>query len=98
MTDVFEEDTETDTSEETYLKTCLEDMMMRKSGRHLVWYLLNQFGVFRSSFEAESSHQSAFNEGYRNAGLTLMGLVLQHYPDYYNVMLTEHNTKETTSE
>lgn len=59
-----------------------------KRGRRFVWWLLEIAGVFRSSFTGNS--ETFFREGQRNAGLQVLGMIHEHAPDTYSLMLKEH--------
>lgn len=63
-------------------------LMGSKRGRRIVWRLLEQSGVFRSSFST-TAMQMAFNEGYRNLGNRMLALIHQHSPELYPIMLKE---------
>lgn len=62
-------------------------LMSGKRGRRIVWGLLEQTGVFRSSFRL--NNEMAFLEGQRNVGLILLALIHEHSPDAYVTMLKE---------
>lgn len=64
-------------------------LMGSKRGRRIVWRLLEQAGVFRSSFST-TAMQMAFNEGNRNFGNRTLSLVHQYCPELYPVMLKEN--------
>lgn len=57
-------------------------------GRRIVWKLLEDAGLFRSSFAAESA-TTAFNEGQRNAGLRVLTNVMTADPDAFVTMQRE---------
>lgn len=65
-------------------------LMSQRRGRRMVWRLLNQAGVFRSSFSTNAM-QMAFAEGNRNYGLRLLGLIHAACPEQYHVMMKERN-------
>lgn len=67
-------------------------LMTQKRARRYVWRLLEQAGVFRSSFTGDAQ-QTAFNEGQRNMGLRVLAMVHEHAPESYQLMLTEHNDR-----
>mgnify|MGYP000987292921 CR=1 FL=1 len=62
-------------------------LMANKRGRRIVWRLLEQTGVFRTSFRL--NNEMAFLEGQRNVGLILIGLIHAHCPEAYMTMLKE---------
>lgn len=63
-------------------------LMGSKRGRRILWRLMEQSGVFRSSFST-TAMQMAFNEGYRNLGNRILVLIHQHCPELYPIMLKE---------
>jgi hypothetical protein len=63
-------------------------LMSSKRGRRIVWRLLEQAGVFRSSF-SPTAMQMAFNEGYRNYGNRTLALIHENCSDLYPLMLKE---------
>ncbi len=65
-------------------------LMGTVQGRRFVWRLLEQAGVFRTTFRLDSG-ETAFLEGNRNMGLLLINEVHALCPDKYQVM-----AKETT--
>jgi hypothetical protein len=64
-------------------------LMSGKQGRRVVWRLLSQAGVFRSTFSTNAM-QSAFNEGARNSGLLLLNQVHAVAPELYPQMVSEN--------
>jgi hypothetical protein len=77
---------------ETKRLAALKTVMSTREGRRYVWWLLDQCGVFRTSFTGNST--TFFNEGQRNVGLILMGDVNAACPEQYLVMINE--AKEDT--
>ena len=63
-------------------------LMGTRRGRRIVWRLLDQSGVFRSSFNHSAMHM-AFAEGTRNYGLRLLAQVHELCPDLYPTMMKE---------
>ena len=63
-------------------------LMSSKRGRRLVWRLLEQAGVFRSSFNTNAMTMS-FSEGNRNYGLQILNLVHTLCPELYPTMIKE---------
>jgi len=62
-------------------------VMATREGRQYVWWLLEQCGIFRTSFTGNST--TFFNEGQRNVGLVLIADINAACPEQYIVMLTE---------
>lgn len=62
-------------------------LMGSKRGRRIVSRLLDETGVFRTSFTGNS--ETFFREGQRNVGLGLMALINDNCGDQYVLMLNE---------
>jgi len=60
-------------------------------GRRLVWTILGECGLYRSSFAVDALAM-AHNEGRRDVALRLLADITQHTPDAYVLMLTENRT------
>jgi hypothetical protein len=71
-------------SEESDLKW----LMSSRRGRRIVWRLLDQAGVFRSTFNPNALVMS-FSEGERNYGLRTLRLIHAHCHEQYGVMVKE---------
>ena len=63
-------------------------LMSSKRGRRLVWRLLEQAGVFRSSFNTNAMAMS-FSEGNRNYGLQILNMIHTLCPELYPTMIKE---------
>lgn len=63
-------------------------LMSSRRGRRIVWRLLDQAGVFRTSFNTVAM-QMAFNEGCRNYGLRMLALIETACPELYPLMNKE---------
>ena len=66
----------------------LKWLMGSKRGRRIAWRLLDRAGVFRLSFNTNSMTM-AFNEGVKNEGLRLLGLIHAVCPELYPTMIRE---------
>lgn len=64
-------------------------LMGTEQGRRVMRKLLERTGVFRLSYTGNS--QTFFNEGQRNIGLPYFGMVTEHCPDEYILMMKEQN-------
>lgn len=64
-------------------------VMADARGRRTLWRLLEQAGIYRSSF-GPTPEVTAFNEGQRNVGLRLMGDLIACAPDEFLTMQTEN--------
>lgn len=69
----------------------LKWLMGNKRGRRVVRRQLEQARIYQTSFSGEATHQMAFNEGQRNAGLRLIALVTQHCAEQYALLLKEQS-------
>ncbi len=67
-------------------------IVSNKRGRRFIWRLLDQAGVFRSSFTGNS--ETFFREGQRNLGLRVLGLIHEHAPETYAQMLGEKREQD----
>lgn len=65
-------------------------LMGSRRGRRILWRFLDRAGVYRSSFH-QNSMTMAFNEGVRNEGLRLVGLIHTAAPEMYATMMKESN-------
>jgi len=63
-------------------------LMGNKRGRRIIWRLLDQAGVFRSSFNTNAMTMS-FAEGHRNYGLRILALIHSQCPELYPAMMKE---------
>lgn len=59
-----------------------------EQGRRFLWDLLAFAGVYRSSFTGNS--HTFFNEGRRDVGLKVLGMINEHTPEAYVTMLKEN--------
>lgn len=62
-------------------------VMDTKQGRRFIWRLLEDAGVFQSSFTGNS--ETFFREGQRNVGLKVLSRIHDLCPDKYSIMLNE---------
>lgn len=65
-------------------------LMSDKRGRRIVWRILEQAGVYRTSFTGNSS--TFFNEGKRSMGLFVLSEVHEIAPDALPQMLKEQKS------
>jgi hypothetical protein len=63
--------------------------------RRYVWDKLADCGIFRTTFSTDPL-QMAFNEGQRNAGLTLLNDIIQYCPEQFIQAMREHNGRRST--
>ena len=73
----------------------LKWLMGHQQGRRIIWRLLSDAGVFRSSFTGD--HTTYFREGMRNMGLILLGKITEHCPERYHLMVKEHYGERSKS-
>jgi hypothetical protein len=65
-------------------------LMSSKRGRRIIWRLLSQAGVFRSSFSTIAM-QMAYNEGFRGYGNRTLELVTTHCSELFPIMIKENS-------
>lgn len=70
------------------LKNGAQYMMGSRSGRALMWHLLEQYGVFNEGF-SDNALVMARSSGRRSAGLQLMQLIDTFTPEKYAKMVEE---------
>lgn len=70
-------------------------LMADPRGRRIVWWLLEQAGVYRSSFTGNS--ETFFREGERNIGLKIVFMIHSHCPELYAKMTKENANDKPTS-
>lgn len=75
------------------LKNDVRAVMNTHEGRRFAWHLLEQAGIYRSSYSHEPQAM-AFNEGRRSSGLQLMGILTTHCPEQYAKMAAEQSENE----
>jgi len=75
------------------LKNDVRAVMATPEGRRFAWHLLEQAGIYRSSYSHEPQAM-AFNEGRRSSGLQLMGILTACCPDQYAKMAAEQTETE----
>lgn len=63
-------------------------LMAVRSSRRVIWHLLGQCGIFRTSLNSDAI-QMAANEGMRQIGLQVMDLISLHCPEMYEKMARE---------
>lgn len=66
----------------------LKWLMGHRQGRRYVWRQLQNYGVFRLSFDSDPLVM-AFKEGARNHGLKLLADIHEHCPERYAEMTRE---------
>jgi len=72
-------------------------LMGNKRGRRVLWRLLDQAGVFRSSFNTNAMSMS-FAEGNRNYGLRTLALIHEQCPELYPTMMKENSSHERNND
>ncbi len=68
----------------------LREVLATFAGRKVLFKLLAEGGVYRTSFAADP-YQTAFNEGRRSHALRLLGDVTRVAPEQYRVMQEENS-------
>lgn len=75
-------------SESEQLQEDLRSVVDTRAGRRVLWRYMSIAGIYRSSF-ADKSETTAFNEGRRIIGLTIMGDITNAKPDVLIQMMLE---------
>jgi hypothetical protein len=65
-------------------------LMGTPDGRLLIWDLLGECGVFRSSWDGHGGRLN-FNEGRRDIGLQLLATINRLCPELFGVMMKENS-------
>lgn len=68
-------------------------LMAHKQGRRILWRVLEQAGIYRTSFTGNS--ETFFREGKRALGLFLLSDVHEFAPDSYVTMLKERKSDDS---
>ncbi len=63
-------------------------LMAVRSNRRVVWHLLGQCGIFRTSLSSDAI-QMAASEGMRSMGLQILDMINMHCPEQYDTMARE---------
>lgn len=79
------------------IKSGAQYMMGSRTGRALMWYLLEQYGVFNEGF-SENALVMARSSGRRSAGLQLMQLIDSFTPEKYAKMVDEAREDALTTD
>jgi hypothetical protein len=66
-------------------------LMQNEAGRRIMWQLLSDAGVFRSSFTGDTDGM-LYKEGKRAIGLSHLGEITAHCKSEFIRMLEEHQT------
>lgn len=72
------------------LANSLKAVLATRDGRVILWQLLSDTGIYRSSFDRDIAVM-AFNEGQRNIGLRLLDRIMSVDADAYKLMQDEAN-------
>lgn len=67
----------------------LKKVLSIVEGRRLMWRILSEAGVFRSSFNSNALNM-AFSEGNRNIGLLMLNEMLKVSPNSFTQMQREY--------
>lgn len=68
-------------------------IMSNKRGRRFIWRFLERAGVHRNAYTSDP-YDHAFAAGCKNEGTRVLAMVLEHAPDAYVLMLSEHKTHD----
>jgi|TARA_R100001530_G_C4315207_1_gene154153 hypothetical protein len=73
------------------------EVMDTKGGRHFVWVILSECGVYRDGFDSDP-YIHARNAGNQSAGLRLLHKILTVCPKKHELMFAEHKYQEENDE
>lgn len=82
---------------ETMTREVIAGIMSTTNGRWWIWNVLSSCHVFETSFTTDPM-LTAFREGERSLGLSLLGTIMAHCPDQYVQAAREYNERSTLSE
>ena len=82
---------------ESNRRTVLVTLADSAIGREWLWAQLAAAHIFETTFTPDPRH-SAFLEGERNAGLRLLGEMMQHCPEQFIQAMREANERRSRSE
>jgi len=71
----------------------LRTILKTKWGRRFVWRFMSRCGIFSQSFVPDDPYATAFNEGRRSVGNTLLKQVIDINPEAY-ILMTKAAKKE----
>ncbi len=89
----IEKNEEAQKQQEAYSRICLETVMSNVNGRHFVWELLADCGIYQDTFSPDP-YIHARASGSRKIGLKLMQRILEECPGMHETMFSEHKYKE----
>lgn len=72
----------------------LEDILATAGGRRWILSLLRRCRIYSVTYAGEATHETAFQEGERNIGLHVLGVLLEEFPAQYSLALTEQSASE----
>lgn len=75
----------------------LRKVLKAPEGRNVLWWILSNAGVFRSSYTGDAN-STFFKEGARNLGLTVLNEVLTHGPEFFDLMMQENRSNDRSSD
>lgn len=64
-------------------------VLSTRQGRRYLWRIMGEAGVFRMSFIAGAADATAFNEGKRNLGASILTEIMDHAPKLFLTMQQE---------
>lgn len=71
----------------------MEWVLSDERGRRFVWWLLEEAGVYNSSFDG-TTEGTVYNEGNRNMGLKVLARIHETSPEKYLQMIKEREDYE----
>jgi hypothetical protein len=80
-------------NENAYSSICLKEVMSTVHGRHFMWEILSDCGIYLDNFSPDP-YVHARASGSRRIGLRLLQRVLAECPGAHEQMFAEHKYKE----
>lgn len=74
----------------------LREVLALPAGRRILWWVLEEAGIYRSSFTGNNT--TFYNEGMRQVGLLLLGKIVEAKPEAMIQMMTEAKKREENDE
>lgn len=81
--------------EQKYLSLCVKDVMLNKTGRHFVLWLLESCCLLNKDVFDKDPYINAKNSGHKAVGTFIVNRLLEDCPESYYKMILEHKYKES---
>ncbi len=68
----------------------LRSVLSTPQGRRCLWTMMNDFGLYATSFHADNAHITAYREGLRQAALSILRDAQEYCPALFRLMMDEN--------